>query len=582
MPVATVLLLLAAPQAVAVPAFAPRLRSRADAAEWDRAHQPDIYELPWLRQPWHLDLAAGVDAAWAARRPLALWLGDGHPFGAAGAAELSLRPAWLDAAVRAAGSEFEWVADDARELAGARANHPALDAWLTRAAGDGEEPLTAGTLLFAAADGTPIARAHPGDADELAAAFAAAAAAWRDSVAGRAAAPDPPQAPSPLPRFFRRADAFPLDGLALELTHRACGDPADGAPELLDGPWNRDWLWLDPGAAAALVPAAQGVGSRAAWPDEAARRLARLALADSSAGRAVPFADEEIIHSSLVLRPLALRSGRRAFRLDGVLAAQRDGVWEPSEANEDPFAAGLWTPAGDGVRARAVVAGWMETEADSGRVLALQFTALVQTATADGVAHHVVLARRLDPLEDGARHAASLGGADVAADAAGPLPRRMRALFAETVPQLDGACDEKAWNGTLWSEDFGGARARMSWNAEHLFLAVWSPRPGLAARIADREWSVGADGSVAGVEGARVAVGGGAGSWIVELALPWRTLIGAGVEASAPVAGAELRLNLRAGGEDAPWWSPGETGDARVLLLPSRVAGFQPGSGVLR
>lgn len=154
------------PAPVRVPAYGDVLNSMAQADEWASAHQTFPHESPWTQRPWEFDLAGGVERAWSESAPLALWLGDGHPFGAASAADLALRAAWRDAAVAAASRGFALAADDARELAAARAASPELDAWLARASG-GAEP-GPGTILFVAPDGAPLGAAAPVGAAALA------------------------------------------------------------------------------------------------------------------------------------------------------------------------------------------------------------------------------------------------------------------------------------------------------------------------------------------------------------------------------------------------------------------------------
>jgi hypothetical protein len=575
---AAALTLFAAQQPVAVPAFAPPLRTRSDAAEWARAHQPEAAELPWVQRPWHFDLANAAEQAWREGAPLALWLGDGHPFGCAAAAELALRPAWSAPEVRAAARAFVLCADDARELAAARGFAPALDAWLARAAADA--PLEPGTVLFAAADGTPLGRSRPADAAELAAAFAAAAAQWEAGPAAAAAPPAPPERPGPLPRFRRRADAFPLDGFAMEIIHHRLDAAPYAPPEWLDTPWNRDWLWIADPALIAPVQAGTGLGARGEWPRAAAAEFARLVLADASAGRVPTFADEEVLLAELTAQPMAVRQDRRGIRLSGELLAQRGGQWEQDQ--EGLFAAGRWRGGAGASRARALLTGWMEVHSDGSGIASLQIAALVQSVDERGVRHHLVLARHLQAVETASRLAASGAPGAFAGDACGPLPRAYRALAAEALPELDGSLAEKVWLGAPWSEEFGaGARAKLLWDPERLHLAVWSPSPRIAVRVAGSEFQADASGAVEGVEGARCAARDVGGAWTFELALPWSALAQAGAAGLPPVAGARLRVNVRAGGDDDAWWSPAG-GDARVLLEPSRAMSFAPSGGGFR
>lgn len=574
----SVLLLCAAalaqtPQEVAVPAFDLPARTRDDFRAWARAHVPVAHEMPWLQRPWHDDLAHGVEQAWRESRPLALWLGDGHPFGAASAAALQLKPHWSDDAVRRASRAFVLVAENGNELNAVRAAAPALAAWLTRLTGDA--PLPTDCVLFAAPDGTLLGRATPRDAAELAAACAEAEAVWNATHAARFPPPSPPERPGPLPPFARLADLFPHDGLALEIVQRRCDDPAAGPPEWLATGWNRDWLWIRSETLQPLLSRGGGIGKTIAWPDAPVRELARLLLVDSSLGRVPPFADGEILLAELRAEPQAVRRGLRGYQLTGTWVAQRGGEWKAEDAH--PLAAGTWLSATpSALRARARVTGLMEVDPAAGRVVSLQLAALVQSVDAHGVRHHLALARRLDPLEDAARLSPSVASA--AAPAPGASPRRYRALHAGATPQIDGSLAEQTWLGTPWTGEFGGgARAKWIWNHEGLLLGVWSPRPDLAIRAQGHTFEVGADGVVHGAESVRAAVRVHDGAWVFELSLPWSALA-AERAAPPPPAGSELALDLRAGGADAAWWSDRDgAGPARVLLLPSGAMNLTPG-----
>lgn len=559
-------------QEVAVPAFDPPLRNADELRAWAHAHAPVAVEMPWLQRPWHFDLASGVEQAWRESKPLAIWLGDGHPFGAASAAELALKPAWSEESVRTASRGFVLVADDFQELRAARANSPALESWMSRL--EAAAPLAAGSVVFATPDGVSLARVATRDAAELQAACARADSAWTTEHAARFPPPAPPERPGPLPRFARHSDAFPHDGLALELVWRGCDDPAAGPPEWLETPWNRDWTWLSADALRVLTEPRGGLGKPIEWPAADARALAELLLADGSRGRVAPFSGAEIVRADFVATPQTVRRGLRSFRLSGEWIAERGGHWESD--GEGALAAGRWSATQpDGVRTRARVTGTMEIEIASGRVASLQFGALVQTADASGVRHHLALARRLDPIEDSARLAPSRAAALVSA-AEAPPRRGYRALYAEGAPVLDGSLAEPVWLGAPWTEEFGdGARAKWTWNGETLFLGVWSPTPQLALRVQGIAVEVAADGTVTGADGARAVLHDHGDAWVVEVALPWSALA-PDKTAARPGAGSTVPANVRAGGADAPWWSAESAGDGRLLLEPSRAMNFKP------
>ena len=563
-----------------MPAFEPKLRSPADLGQWQRAHQMVEADQPWLTRPWQVDLANGVEQAWREHAPLALWFGDGHPFGAADAQALALRPAWHEASVRAATRDFVLVADDWNELSEARGSTPALDRWLTRL--ESAAPIRPGSITFAASDGTPLGSTLARTAEELVVAFAEASAAWAEHADADSAPPSPPERPGPLPRFHRLADALPLEGVVLEGVHRACEDPASGPPEWLDTSWNRDWFWIAPGQTEIFRPQGEGMGKNVELPQELAVPLAAWMLTDASGGRGASFTAEEIQRAWIQVEPRAIRRGMRACQLRGELVAERGGSWEAKEAG--PFVAGDWQPTeSGGLRARAKLYGWLETDVASGAVLSLQIVALVQSADTSGLRHHLAFLRRMDPLHDDARLAPSQSSTALrvaAHDASGALPRGYRMLYAESEPELDGSLDESVWRGSPWTEDFGdGARAKFLWSSELLFLGIWSSQETIELRAQGITLTIGADGVVSGPAKARAVVREHADGRVFEIAVPWAALTRA-EGLPVPSTGELARVNLRAGGEVAAWWSNDAAGvatDARVLLLPHRVLSFSPG-----
>lgn len=555
-----------------VPAFQPAL-ARPDLGKWWTAHAASGSEMPGQLRPWQSDLAQGAAQAWQERRPLLLWLEEGHPFAAAPARALTVREQWKAPDLAAPLRDFVLVADDLSEIL--RRDGPSA-AWLRQVAG--ESPLQPGILL-ATPDGRRLGACDGLDAATIAAALDAALQRWEE-LAADLPPPVPAERPGPLPREPRDADAFPLDGLAFEILHRRLEDAAAGAPEEYFGSFSRDYFWMGAAESAALRPTGPGVNTRRTWPPLLAARLARAALADGAEGRWLDWSAADLQLAEVEHLTQARRQGRVAVQLTGRFVAQQGGAWQNDAA--DPFGAARWTGVAPGARgARAQALGWMELDAKTGAVLLCQFLVLTQHVDADGVRESAALVRGLLNGEEGMRYAPRLR--ESAAPPDGGLPHRT--LFAEQEPVLDGSLAEPVWAGSPWSLDFAGApgsRAKATWNADFLFLAAWTAAPELAIEVSPPEGGpalkllLRADGSVEGLEGARCAVqvhgADDARAWVYELQLPWVRVNRALERDVMPQQGAVWSVS---------WRGAAGTLAARLVLEPSRAQEQSFGSGAV-
>jgi len=554
-----------------VPAFQPPL-ARKDLGSWWTAHAASGAEMPGQKRPWQTELAQGVAQSWQERRPLLLWLEEGHPFAAAPARALAARAPWEAPELAAPLRSFVLVADDLSEIL-RRDGRSA--AWLRRLAG---ETLLAPGVLLATADGRLLGACDGLDAAATAAALAAALRQWEE-LSASLPPPGIPEAPGPLPREPRDADAFPLDGLAFEILHRRLEDAAAGAPEEYFGSFSRDFLWFTGAERGMIRPSGPGANSSKPWPPLLAARLARAALADGAEGRWLDWAAGDLQLAELQSTAQARRQGRVTVQLTGRFVAQQGGAWKSE--TEDPFGAARWiggSPEARGARAQAL--GWMEVDVKTGAVLFCQFLVLAQHVDEGGVRESAALLRALGNGEEGMRYAPGLREG---ADAAGGVLHRT--LFAEQEPELDGSLAEPVWAGSPWSQDFDGApgsRAKAVWNADFLFLAAWTGAPDLTVEIGAPEGGpalpllLHADGTVEGLEGARCSVrvhGEGAGrAWVYELQLPWARVNRALERDVMPQQGAVWSLACRAGAGSLA---------ARLVLEPSRAQEQSFGSGAV-
>ncbi len=577
---------------VEVPAFDPALKSREDASPWRSSHQIPDYERPWSLQPWQADLANGLEQAWRESKPLLLWLEDRHPFGGADARARTLRTLWTEPGVREQSRTFVLIADDLRELQAIRASHPGVNAWLTRL--ENETPLRPG-IYCATPAGDRLAGTDALDAEGVIAACATASAAWAKQ-SGAFPPPAPPERPGPLPRFARRSDHYPIDGMAVEFMIRGCDDPALGAPSVLETPWYRDWIWMEQADQQLLVPPGQGTRKAGAWPQGPAASFARTALSDALSDGEIRFATADVTLAQVDVRFVSLRKGRQTFAISGVIAAARGGVRESEPGVTGPLAACRWRALADGdAMARGKLLGWMDVDLNTGKIMFIHLTGLVQLVNAGGLRHHLVLARNQNVLEEGSRFAPTVEDGDrarAAQDLSGPLPRRYRLLHADRAPELDGSLNEATWTGVPWSEEFaGGARTKFVWNSERIYGAVWSPQPRLEFRLGSAEGPnlasttlvIEADGSTSGQAGARATVRAVDQAWVFEFSVPWIPLMQAGFGEMPPAAGSILPGNVGIGAHDAlQWWSPAEIGEGRLLFEASRSLDLMGGGGGLR
>jgi hypothetical protein len=528
---------------VEVPAFAPLL-DPADRGRWISAHSATASDVPWLVRPWQADLAGGVEQAWRENRPLLLWLEDGHPFGCATAQSFRVRETLHSPLVIGLLRSSVLAADDLTELIAAAG--PARE-WLERLLAGGRMP-TRG-IWICSPDGQALGHCDGTDPAAAAATLREAAEKWERLSA---AAPDPPDLPGPLARSPRRADSFPNDGSAFEIVYRTLAEAGAGPPEAFEGRFNRDFLWLAAAECASLRPSGIGPSARSAWAPALARRLACAVLAEAADGRTEPWNDAEVESANVDLTTQFRRQGRTGVLISASFSAARGGLWE--NVPGDPLGAGTWiASAPDARAARARAMGWMEVDAKSGAILSFSLIALVQHWDRSGARNAAVLMRNLQAWEEGARFAPSRDAALAASLAL------HRVWFADAVPEVDGMLGEPAWTGAPWSGDLGaagsGARAKLLWHADALYLAAWCTEPELSVeldlggkpvRIVASE-----SGEVRGVEDARAAVrshGDGPGrARAFEIAIPWHALSAAAQIELPPAPGQIGTVTWRAG-----------------------------------
>ncbi len=549
---------------VKVPVFAPLLDS-GDRGRWFSAHSATATDVPWLTRPWQADLAGGVEQAWREHRPLLLWLEDGHPFACAAAQSLLVRDTLHSPLVIGLLRGSVLAADDLTELIAAAGPERA---WLERLVPGGGMP--ARGIWTCSPDGLALGHCDGTDPAATAAALREAAAKW-EGMSAAAAAPDPPDRPGPLARSPRRGDSFPSDGAAFEIVYRTLAEADAGPPEAFEGRFNRDFLWIEAAESASLRPSGIKPNARGTWAPPLARRLACAVLAEAANGRSTPWNDAEIESANVDLTMQFRRQGRTGVQISASFSAARSGVWE--NAPDDPLGAGTWiasTPEARAARARAM--GWMEVDAKSGAILSFNLIALVQHWDRSGVRNAAVLMRNIQAWEESARFSPSRGE-----NLAASLPLH-RVLFADAMPELDGMLGEPAWAGAPWSGDLGtagsGARAKLLWHADALYLAAWCAEPELSVELALGAKPVrivtSESGEVRGVEDARAAVrvhGDGPGrARAYEIAIPWHALSAAAQIELPPAPGRVAGVTWRAGALMLA---------ERVLFEPSRL---QPGS----
>lgn len=549
---------------VEVPAFHPLLE-RKDLGRWSQAHEAAGTEMPWHLKPWSYELAQGTEQAWHERRPLLIWLEEGHPFAAVPARALAVRDLWTARELAAPLRPFVLAADDLSEIL--RRNGAAA-AWLRRLAGDAV-PLRPGIYL-ATADARLLGSCDGLDAAATAAALTAALTKW-EALAAELPVAAPPERPGPLPREMRDADSFPLDGIAFLLFHHRLYDSASGPPRAFDGNFTRDFLWGNAAEAAAVGRDRQPGGAAKPWPPALALRFAQTVLADASEGAALSWSAEDFQLFELQSAPQAIRRGRARALLTGRFLAHHGGTWKGRD--EDPFGSGQWFGKQPDARgARGLAVGWMELEASTGRVLSCQIQVVAQHFDKTGVREAAVQVRNLVNGEEGLRYAPRMGvGA-----AAPPAGAVHRTLFAEQSPEPDGSLAETVWLGSPWTQDFAGApgtRAKAVWNTEHLFLSAWAGAPELEVEITPPGGAKGlrillkADGSVTGMDGARCVVQshgeGAAQAWVFEALLPWSNANLALKREAPPAAGEVWRAAWRAGAGKLT---------TMLVLEPSRAA----------
>jgi len=311
------------PQLVAAPPPPPPnfLLSKSNWQDWFLHVYPVRAELTWQDYGWVQQSGKGFLAAAALKKPVVLWLGVGHPLGAASPSGRQLRTAWQSAAVTNAMAALSPVADDLRRLNIAQDPEAKFVRALLAQAEDAQA-LAQGAVLVASPSGKLLAAcSEQADAATLADTLQQGLEAWKVLDPATRSQLDPAQVAA----VGRAEDLFPLDGLALEIFERDLPSATAGAAP--DAPrqeeWSRDYLWFSRAEMERMLP---GSGARLnrgkSIPENLARRIARFAFHDHLYGAGTVYQEEEVQSVTISLMPQASTPTHFHYRISGEATLQ--------------------------------------------------------------------------------------------------------------------------------------------------------------------------------------------------------------------------------------------------------------------
>jgi hypothetical protein len=187
--------------------------------------------------------------------------------------------------------------------------------------------------------------------------------------AERAGTPSLDGGPLDARRVWRWERLRPDDGLVLRVYVRDVERvDAPGADDWRAEAWNLDHAWFRREEVLALVPAADEVGARVAWPDALAARLACLHLVDSVRGQVPAFEPGEVQRAELQSVVTAADGPRVELALSGATRTEARGTWPVDGFSDAP---------GEHTRGfEAELAGRASFDRDSGRFTDFELVAV--------------------------------------------------------------------------------------------------------------------------------------------------------------------------------------------------------------
>jgi len=306
------------------------LSSRRNWHDWFLHVYPVNIELRWQHYGWTQQFGLGVQQAAQERKPLVLWLGNGHPLGATSAAGMAMREVWISPNVTPLMDKLFPVADDLARLQHAT---DAEAAFLRSVLAQEEstKQWTDGGVLVLSPSGQLLSSCSQAAAQEdLAATLQQGLDAWQDLDPASRVSVDATKLAAP----HRLENLFPHDGLALEVFLRDMPTTEGEIPVVSEVPrqamWSRDYLWFSREEMLAILPP-DSLRSREDHeiPAHLADRLARLALHDHLYGPGASFAKSDVMKASITLRPNASTKTHRHFMIQGEVILTQEDVDPP-------------------------------------------------------------------------------------------------------------------------------------------------------------------------------------------------------------------------------------------------------------
>ncbi|MDP6964195.1 MAG: hypothetical protein QGF46_08525, partial [Planctomycetota bacterium] len=191
--------------------------TRANMSHWFNRGYPSFEELRWQILGWEQNSQRGFKVAGIAKKPLLLWLEDGHPLGATSEHGRTLRHTFSQDSIVAPINNFIIAADDIRNVPEAVISE-------------------GGELVVYTADATEIARTSSTDPLVIAEFLDAAHVAFAETTKAELS-------PELVDTSQRPENGFPDKGLALEVYTRSISSLDANATER--NPWKKDFVWFN-------------------------------------------------------------------------------------------------------------------------------------------------------------------------------------------------------------------------------------------------------------------------------------------------------------------------------------------------
>jgi hypothetical protein len=274
--------------------------NRKNFKEWFAQCYPSHEELKWRLLGWEQHTAPGFKLAKISKKPLMLWLEDGHPLGATSAHGRNLRTTFSDLDLVPIIGKYVVAVDDFNRAP------KIVDS-------------TQGELVVFTPGGKIIDRTSATDVPTVVAFLNTAL----DNFSGMAAEESSATIDGDLlTGASHTEDDFPDEGLCLEVFTRAANSL--DLSTVKRSPWNKDFVWFNSDEIIRFVKPIKISGEKS-LPSDLLSRIINHGLLPPYAGAPSSWDDENTLESELIFKCNSIIKSRSTYLISGSVHCEQDG-----------------------------------------------------------------------------------------------------------------------------------------------------------------------------------------------------------------------------------------------------------------